>query len=190
MLQMISTSKPSKLHRIQQTKDTKLLLNFLQNNSVTDDENDFITKFKTEYSEIALKRVINYHFDNCIQSFLLDPANKNPCVINDSKRIIDSFIQKFPLFNGLFYTKKLIDSIQWNTTLLHVSNISLIDPLLIENCKEAVLNILESCIAEVIESIGICTFDQLISNESILILKSRFDFDFETILLSQYIKFM
>lgn len=190
---MITISSSPKLQRTrtQQVKDTNSLLNIFQNRNGASTEvlDEFVTKFKAEYSEIAFERVINYHFDNCIQSFLRDSIYENPCVINDSKTIIEAFFVKFPLFKGDFYTKRLIDCIQWNKSQLNSSNFYLIDPLLKENCNEAIKTIFESEIADIIESISSCTFDELKSNESIKLLQIHNDLDFETLLLNQYIEF-
>ena len=187
---MITISSSPKSQRIQQINDANVLLDTLQNNSKTDDIAELITKFKSEYSEIALERVINYHLDNCIQSFLANSTYKYPCVIHDYKNIIEEFATNFPLFKTSLYKKKLIDSIQWNTSQLNVSNIHLMDPLLAENCKEAIQNAIELELTEIIESVGICTFDQLRLNEAILLIQNRFDFDFEALLLNKYIQYM
>lgn len=187
---MITISSSPKLQRIQQVKAANSLLIILQNSSLTDDLNEFATKFKAEYSEIAFERVLNYHFDNCIQSFLKNPANDNPCVINDYERIIEAFFVKFPMFKGPLYAKKLNDSIQWSTSRLNSSNFYLIDPLLKENCKKDIKIIIESEISEIIESIGICPFEELKYNESIKLLQNQTDLDFKTLLLNRYIQYM
>ena len=188
---MIAISpSPTKLQKNQQVKDTNGLLDILKNNPRIEEINEFLTKFKTEYSEIALERLLNYHLDNCIHSFLTNPAYKNACIVNDSKIIIETFTKTFPLFNTTTYKKRLVDSIEWNTSLLNLSNIHLIDPLLLENCKEVIKNLVESELEKYIESFGICAFEHLKLNESIQSIRNYFDFDFETLLLDKYIEFM
>lgn len=188
---MIAISpSPTKLQKNQQIKDTNGLLDILKNNPSIEEINESLTKFKIEYSEIALERLLNYHLDNCIQSFLTNPAYNNACIVNDSKNIIETFTKMFPLFNTTKYKKRLVDSIEWNTSLLNLSNVHLIDPLLLDNCKEVIKTLVESELEKYIESIGICAFDQLKLNESIQSIRNYFDFDFETLLLGKYIEFM
>ena len=188
---MIAISpSPTKLQKNQQVKDTNGLLDILKNNPSIEEINESLTKFKTEYSEIALERLLNYHLDNCIHSFLTNPTYKNACIVNDSKNIIETFTKTFLLFNTTKYKKRLADSIEWNTSLLNLSNVHLIDPLLLDNCKEVIKTLVESELEKYIESIGICSFDRLKLNESIQSIRNYFDFDFETLLLDKYIEFM
>lgn len=173
-------------NRINQSKDSKKLLDNLRNDFLQEHINELLANFKCQYSEIALERILNYHFENCIESFLTDSNHNNQCVIIDFKLIIEEFTMKFPLFNSNLYIKKLVSKINWNTSDLNLSNINLLDPLLTDKCKESIRKIIETAIDENIESIGVCSFDQLLSNDSIKIFKETS----HDLLLNQYIILM
>lgn len=121
-------------------------------------------------------------------------TNEFPCVINDAKQIINEFSNRFG-FTDNKSIKKLIQKINWNTQELEISSIHLIElDSLLDHFKPLIIKKTRSKLSKIIESKGICPFENL-KNDEISLIESQISLiisrnEFETLLLEQYIQFM